>query len=103
MAYPPDRRVELGDCHVDLFHVGVLLTDLFDQAVGDVLQQPRAFVHYLYRNAIEFFVVDRTPQAVVLSGFLEIGMDGNIQRILVTHFLLLVVVAVIRKKLQPFE
>ncbi len=103
MAYPPDRRIELGDRDVDFFHIGILLPDFFNQTISNVLQQPRAFVHHLHRDAIEFLVVDRTTQAVVLGGLLEIGMDGNIQRILVTHFLLFVVVAVVRKKLQPFE
>ena len=60
-------------------------------------------MHHLHRDAVKFFVVDGAAQSIILGGFFKIGVDRDIQRVLVPDFLLLVVEAVVRKKFQPFE
>jgi len=95
--------IEFRNRHMDFCYIRVLFPDFFYQAVSNMLKEPRALAHHLYGNTIELLIVDGTAQAIVLGSFFKIGMDGNIKCILVADLLFFVVVAVVRKKLQPFE
>lgn len=103
MADATQRWIELADADFNLAHVRQLGRNAVEHAVGDVFEQAGGGAHLFGHEAVEDLIIHRLLQLVRLAGGQQVGFDVKVDAVFVADFLLLIIITMEGKKLQPFE